>query len=111
MSRLWQLTKNECEHGDHRLFAGEILVEFFGFPCTARLRDSTGDYCLGQHFDRAAIGKERYATATSSVSRSLRRLEDRGFVHRIYGAFGGWTAVSLTDKGRLAAKLREAAEE
>jgi hypothetical protein len=45
--------------------------------------------------------------AKASVSRAIRRLEQRGLVERLMGAVSRWGGLKLTDEGRLIAeKLR-----
>ena len=51
-------------------------------------------------FSRQAIGEREYNRVMATLSRSCRRLEERGLVTRIQGAMAGWSAVKITEEGK-----------
>ncbi len=53
-----------------------------------------------RRFDPAAIGRSRYRVAQASLSRACARLESRGLVSRVGGAYTHWSGVAITQKGR-----------
>jgi hypothetical protein len=82
------------------LYTAEILVDLYHWPTTVPLARGPGL----QHFDRDAIGHDRYNTVRASVSRALRRLEDRGLIARYDGVTARWTGLRLTDQGLTTAE-------
>jgi hypothetical protein len=60
-----------------------------------RWRSSPGS----QKFDRRDIGAQTYDAVLAAVSRSVRRLEDRGLVQRVSGALTHWSGLNLTEDG------------
>jgi len=56
----------------------------------------------GHLFDPELVGRKAYSVATSAVTRAVSRLERRGLCRVFCGAYAKWTAVQLTEAGRLA---------
>jgi hypothetical protein len=102
----------------NRLYTPEILAGFFQWPPRYRMdrlpADQVSDwlppdYCakLGdledpswQYFSKRRIGRLRYARTMAVLSRSIRRLESRGLVTHLRGAYAQWNCVQITDTGR-----------
>jgi hypothetical protein len=79
-----------------RLFNRDVLVSFYGFHFDVGTWDVHGS---GQVFNVQAIGEGRYRAASVAVSKSFKRLHNRGLVKHYWG-------VELTSTGRsLARKL------
>lgn len=57
-------------------------------------------YPGSQFFSRQQIGEQEYRKVMASISRSCRRLHDRGLVTWIAGEIAHWSGVELTDRGR-----------
>ena len=76
------------------VYAAEILVSYFGFPLTRSYHPARG--YIGQHFSRTEIGARRYDAAQASLSRAMRRLETRGLIERVQGAYALWSGANLT---------------
>lgn len=83
----------------------EMLAEIWGFPTTQLLPDEraagfgenqTPPRWWGQYFDRDAIGRDTYNRATTSLWRTVGRLEERGLVAK---GFHGKPGLLLTDEG------------
>jgi hypothetical protein len=53
-----------------------------------------------QYFSREAIGRDRYNRTMATLTRSLKRLADRGLVTRWWGGAGHATHIRITDTGR-----------
>ena len=53
-----------------------------------------------QSFSPQEIGEPRYRATMASLSRSCRRLQERGLVTCLVGAGSHWSCVQITDKGR-----------
>jgi hypothetical protein len=85
-------------HRGGRLYHAEILHECFGWAIDSGLRNlkSIREMC-GYAFSECGKGKG-YNAAHASVSRSVRRLEQRSLVIRLNG-YSRWAAVELTDLG------------
>lgn len=73
-----------------RLYYSDICEGYFGWT---KIDGRSGPGA--QKFDRAAIGAAEYNRVMATVSRSCRRLEARGLVHRIEGVYTRWTAIVL----------------
>jgi hypothetical protein len=100
--------------GQKRLHYAEVLVEFFGWQPEVALRHHPpgsrsyfGDEWEGeledpgaQYFSRRTIGEATYRKVMATLSRSCRRLQDRGLVTCLQGAYARWAAVSITEAGR-----------
>lgn len=86
-----------------RVYYDEILIGFFGFQPTRRRwpfdSNKTG-HKTGQNFRVKDIGEAKYRCARASLSRACFRLDQRGLVRHIQGAFALWSGVMITDKGR-----------
>lgn len=59
------------------LFISEILIEFFGWK-PERYHSVLGCH----HFSKAAIGEEHYNSIMATISRAIRRLNERGLIQR-----------------------------
>jgi hypothetical protein len=80
-----------------RLYNRDVLVAVYGFHTEVGTWDVRGG---GQVFDVQAIGERRYRSASVAVSKSFKRLQDRGLVKHYWG-------VELTPTGKtLARRLR-----
>ncbi len=55
-------------------------------------------------FDRHEIGAERYAGTRASLSRAIRRLEERGLIEQTGRMIRKGSGLRLTEKGRQTAK-------
>ncbi len=83
----------------------EMLAELWGFPTKIPLpaeraarwgEDQTPPRWFGQYFDLDVIGRAEYNRATTSLWRTVKRLEARGLAVR---AFYGKSGLLLTDEG------------
>ncbi len=83
------------------LYFYELMVACFGFPTPPRRYGETDRRRVpgSQRFSRRQIGAARYDAAQASVSRAVRRLEDRGLVVRLCGAVSHWSGLSLSPAG------------
>jgi hypothetical protein len=108
--------------GQKRVYYAEILEGFFGWqPRQALRRYQTGDQVpvsmtekkpvpperVGllshpgdRNFSAKAIGEKVYRKTMAVLSRSCRRLADRGLVDIWTNHWGQWPSVEITDKGR-----------
>lgn len=78
------------------VFPAEILVHCFEFPLRRGRR--LADLRLYQQaFDRSMVGHARYNAAMASMSRAVRRLEERGLVIRYTNMTGQW-GLRLADE-------------
>ena len=77
------------------LYCAEMLHHLWGFPYKFGRRE----FGHGQNFDQDQIGRRPYRSARASLSRSLRRLEDRGLVERYDGVSAKWVGIELTSAG------------
>ena len=83
------------------VYTYEILARFMGFqPEVAPLYVVTDSQKLARtpfviHFRISSVGQERYLTAMTAVSRSLRRLARRRLVERV--SWGEWPRCSGAD--------------
>jgi hypothetical protein len=82
------------------LYYCDILAGYFGWePASDILAKPSG-----RHFSPTEIGVKQYRRTMAALSRSCRRLKDRGLVVWRNGesSSGGsrWAAVELTDEGR-----------
>lgn len=59
------------------LFISEILVEFFWWK-----PERHGSVLGCHHFSKTAIGEEHYNATMATISRAIRRLDERGLVRR-----------------------------
>lgn len=86
-SKLSRLQRSILEMAmENPITNGDVLQRVYGFPVTRFTR--------AQRFDRDRIGMKKYLSATSSVSRALSRLRERGLMRR-----GDWWTHELTDAG------------
>ena len=93
----------------------EMLAQLWGFPTTTPLpaeraarwgENQTPPRWYGHYFDRDAIGRAEYNRATTTLWRTVARLEARGLVLRASYRKPG---VLLTDEGLRAAETLSAA--
>jgi hypothetical protein len=88
------------------LYYSEIMAVIYGFPSNKLWETEWGSGKLtgernhsGQKFNRQAIGLARYNAAQAAISRALHRLEARGLVVCVRGAYNTWHGCSLTSTG------------
>jgi len=79
-------------------------------------RDAIEACYPGLQYQRSAYGETRCSAgvfpsqtpelrrARASISRSFRRLEERGLVNILRGEYSRWAGIKLTDEGRRAAR-------
>jgi hypothetical protein len=99
LSKLQRYILAEAVTG-HRTHYCKILAGFFGWETAwaSPARRSPTPGC--RNFDPNEIGRKRYRSAVAALSRACRRLEARGLVTCLQGAYSHWSAVEITDKGR-----------
>lgn len=85
-----------------RYALGDKTGGFLGFPEKVMTEEDVGvlAYPGGQKFSKKEIGEKNYRAAMASLSRSVRKLANRGFLTIIEGAYAKWTAVEITGEGR-----------
>jgi hypothetical protein len=84
-----------------RLYYADVLMGFYGWQPHREPRYYQGERSLGyQLFSRKKIGESVYRKTMAALSRSCRRLQDRGLVKWICGAWSHWSGVVITDAGR-----------
>jgi hypothetical protein len=89
---------------DVTLWRAELLAACFGFqPKPVRLYGSNDLTKPGQHFSPQQVGVARYRSAQVSLSRAVRRLEDRGLVAMWEGVYASRRGLQLTPAGVEAA--------
>jgi hypothetical protein len=71
------------------------LEEWYGFPPAVGGEHTPG----GKRFDRASIGPSRYNAAQAALSRSMRRLAERGLILCLRGSHNRWSGCSITQRG------------
>lgn len=76
------------------LYYSEILEEWYGFPPAVGGEHTPG----GKRFDRASIGTSRYNAAQAALSRSMRRLHDRGLI--LWRRYNRYPGCSITAEGQ-----------
>jgi hypothetical protein len=81
------------------LYVSEILQGYFGWKPLSPIRMEGGERNIGYHFSRRRIGEATYRKVMATLSRSIRRLEERGLVEYVKG-YCAWTAVVITATGR-----------
>lgn len=77
-----------------RVFHSEICEGYFGWKQTREQAHRNSP-----KFSRGQIGEKEYTRVKATISRSCRRLEDRGMVDCLRG-LAKWSAVSITPRGR-----------
>ena len=90
-----------CARAPGKLYLYEILWHVYGFSEQAtvpKARTYDNKVVSGHRFSEADIGTKTYHAAYSAASRAVRRLEDRGLVKRVWGAYSQWSALYLVDK-------------
>jgi hypothetical protein len=89
------------------VYFAEVLVEYYGWTPSSpyALKDRDGRRVPGgKKFIPEEIGDNTYHTAHAAVSRAALRLEQRGLVTRMCGAYAKWAGVNLTPAGISIAK-------
>jgi len=82
--------------GGRHVYRESILRECFGWEPRER---------GWSPFSRKDIGAERYNRGMASLSRALRRLEERGLVEFTHSMLAsGWSGVLLTEEGEAEAQ-------
>ena len=88
------------------LYNYEILQVYFGFvqerPWLPKTKLKDGKIhreAGGKDFDPDEIGRARYQSASASVSRACKRLEQRYLITRYYGVNCHWAGLKLTESG------------
>ena len=103
LSELQRFILSKAAH-QKRVYYCEILADYFKWkPVRKFWRDKdTGELKdpVGQHFSRQAIGEREYTRVMVTLGRSCLRLEKRGLVTCIQGAYAHWSAVKITEEGK-----------
>jgi hypothetical protein len=78
-----------------RVYYAEVLRDFFGWTPmqTADWKRGKLDSPGHHSFSPQQIGKATYRNTLATLSRACRRLEKRGLVERLNGAYSLWAAV------------------
>ncbi len=108
LSKLQRFILSKAAH-QQRVYYCEILADYFGWQplkkfkrgeCTPTedvgVLTNPGEY----FFSRQAIGEREYTRVMATLSRSCRRLEERGLVTRIQGASTHWSGVEIREEGK-----------
>jgi hypothetical protein len=85
----------------------DVLREWWGWEPVG-WRWEKGERCdaSSRHFSKQQIGERQYRSAEASLSRAVRRLEERGLVYR--SRILGHGVIDLTEEGmQAAANFRE----
>ncbi|MBA3018743.1 MAG: hypothetical protein KJ550_12525 [Proteobacteria bacterium] len=82
------------------VLARDVLIEFYRFPVTTNdnIRDKNTGALI---FNRKAIGKKRYQSASVSAARAFNRLVKRGLASRTL------SGIVLTAKGTEISKIEK----
>ncbi len=83
------------------VFYPEVLVAHYGWHDNYI---NVRRYHSRQIFSKAKIGARHYNAATVAVYRAALRLEQRGLVVCVRGAYAKWAGVKLTDEGKRLAQ-------
>ena len=76
----------------------EVLRECWGWePVRRGWGEGRRSSPVRRHFSKAEIGEREYRSAQASLSRAVRRLEERGLVER--GRLFGHGVLDLTERG------------
>ena len=86
------------------LYYGQVYVDVFGWKVKRKYRRPLSEHPGGQNFDLDEIGRKHYDVVLASVSRAVRRLEERGLVVRMVGSTCHWAGLNLTDQGYVLAR-------
>lgn len=84
------------------LYEYEVLatIPVFSENIIWSLRDRDGSRTPGSnHFKQSAIDEKVCNRARASISRTFRRLEQRGLVERMEGRYSRWSGINLTSDG------------
>ena len=84
---------------DGAVLQSTALARIYRIPAQGRVRPRPGKY-----FSAQAVGVNRYNTARTSLTRSLRRLERAGLVVRHRARSAGGACYELTELGREVAQ-------
>jgi hypothetical protein len=88
--------------GSVDLYHAEALRDIFGWPVRSfSWRWDGGRPTWGQNFSKRRIGERRYRSGQASLSRAVRRLEERGLVerHGVRGMMENLSGLTLTQRG------------
>jgi hypothetical protein len=82
------------------VYLAEILELYFGWqPVRPELREQNASG--SRRFSRKQIGSKKYREVLTALSRSCRRLEQRGYVKRIAAGPSRGAGVQVTDLGKI----------
>jgi hypothetical protein len=98
LGQLRKVPDNRFRDSRFDLYVGEILHGYFGWKPHYPIRLKSDERDIGYHFSRREIGEATYRKTMTTLSRSIRRLEERGLVEYVKGY--SWTAVVITPTGR-----------
>jgi hypothetical protein len=100
-----------------RIYSADILAGFFGWqPSKPMDRHQTGEqagelkYPADYYFSAIRIGARKHQRTVATVSRSCKRLQERGLVKRVQGTPPRWPGVEITEEGRRALSIHLAAQ-
>ena len=89
-------SKREQASGAGRLYYSEICSGYFGWTSAPGVwRNGVGS----QQFSKASIGEAEYSRVQTTISRSCRRLRERGLVTCLQGLHSHWSGVEITETG------------
>jgi hypothetical protein len=83
--------------GVDRLYYADICSGYFHWT---RARNPGADLPGHQRFSRRTIGEQRYQAVMATLSRTCKRLWQRGLIEWPTAAQSHWAAVVVTDQGR-----------
>jgi DNA-binding HxlR family transcriptional regulator len=86
---------------DSCVYGHEILKAHYGWYQSNGWADKRRGGA--KRFSREFIGITEWNAHRAAVARALRRLEDRGLVTRICGAYSNWSGAELTEQGKQVA--------
>jgi hypothetical protein len=91
----------------------ELLKHLFGWePTKYKFTYEDGRFRpSGQFFSKKEIGAKRYRSNMASLSRACVRLEHRGLVVIYSATISHWSAVKITDAGRIVVDSPQKIEE
>lgn len=99
-----------------RVYYADILAGFFGWkPSRPMDRCQAGEQAGelkqpgGHYFSMLSIGIQKYRRTLGTISRSCKRLQERGLVKCVQGTSSHGTGFEITEEGRRALALSIAA--
>ncbi len=82
----------------------EILVKYFGWELVDNSPSWASMPWYQQSFSKNDIGQAEYGRAMASVSRAVKRLQERGLIEKTHSLrAGGWSGANLTEVGKTQA--------